>query len=497
MPQRFACWGVLTFIAAMLSLRPLGAQGQDPARANSPLRVCQTSATNRGITMQQNPSQAVPPSHRGVWYACGTVNTLPGHAHVYSGAMATYCAWHRPMAVYAPAVNKTFWAYGNADNAPTITCYDHGRQSFAEPVVLGSNPDGDAHRNPTLLVDTEGFLYVFYGAHGHPSHVVKSTSPHDIGSWRALADLDDPRGTYPQPWQLVEGEVYVMYRHAPGWRCRVSKDGGETWQAPVSIIDSPPDAGWDCTVYGISIAETGPFPRRVHFAWSRLGGGTPEEIQAKHLWARRYNVYYACSDDGGRTWQRSDGTPYELPITESTAEKLYDCGQHGVWLKDIQLDAQGNPYILFLDSETETYQSDWMVLRHVGGEWKLSKVTHSDHMYDGGGLVLLSDQDIRIYGATTPSQPHEDGGEIEEWQSTDGGETWVNTAHITHDSRYSHNHVKVVHNHQAGVGDLRMFWSYGDSHSPPETRDVSMYCYGEAREGCRQVRFGATETEDQ
>lgn len=439
--------------------------------------------------MEQPSSALLPASHRGVWYACGTANTLPGHGHVYSGAMATYCAWHRPMAIYVASEKKTFWVYGNADNSPTITYYDHQVGSFASPVVLGSNPDGDAHRNPTLLIDRGGHIYVFYGAHGHPSHVVKSEAPYDISKWRAMPDLADPKGTYPQPWQLLEDELFVMFRHAPGWRCRMSKDGGETWEEIVNIIDFPRDGGTQLSVYGISIAEAGPFPRKVHFAWSRLGGGTPEEIANKHLWARRYNVYYAYSDDGGRTWKRSDGTPYELPIGAETAEKLYDCGQHGVWLKDIQLDSRGNPYILFLDAEIETFKTQWKVLRRTSEGWRVSQVTEGDHMYDAGGIVFVADEDIRVYGPTTPSQPQEDGGEIEEWQSTDGEETWTNTKHITQGSKYSHNHVKVVFNHQQGAGEVRVFWSYGDSNSPPETREVSMYFYGERQEGAQRVVF--------
>ena len=419
----------------------------------------------------------LPASHRGIWYACGQVNTLPGHEHVYSGPMATYCVWHRPMAVYAPECDTTFFVYGNADNAPAISAYDHRRGDFAEPVVLGANPDGDAHRNPTLLIDTEGFLHVFYGAHGHPSHVLRSQAPWDISRWEARADLDDPKGSYPQCWQLLPGELFVTYRHAPGWRCRVSRDGARSWEPPLHLIDFPREQGFEnMSVYGISIAATGDFPRRVHFTWSRLGGGTPEEIATKHLWARRYNVHYACSDDGGYTWRRSDGTPYDLPITEETAEKLYDCGEHGVWLKDIQLDPAGDPFILFLDADVATYESTWKVARRAGEGWAIVDVTGSDHMYDDGGLLVLGADDLRVIGPTTPSQPRQDGGEMDEWRSVDGGVTWERTRRLTAGSRYSHNCVKVVHNHERGPGDLRVFWSYGDSTSPPETRQVRLYC---------------------
>ncbi len=439
-------------------------------------------------------TENLPPARcRGIWYECGRANLLPGQGAVYSGAMATYCAWHRPLAIYRPEVNRTFFVYGNADNSPTISMYDHASGQFAWPMVLGSNPDGDAHRNPTLLIDEDGYLYVFYGAHGHATVALKSDAPLDISSWSEVAPLDDPGTSYPQPWQLTAGELFVSYRQAPGWRCRVSRDGAQSWEPSVDLVNfGCPDDARGCaehSIYGITVAADGEYPRRVHFAWSRLGGGTPEEIENKHLWARRYNIYYACSDDGGQTWQRSDGSAYELPIDEDAAEKIYDCGEHGVWLKDIQLDSQGNPYILFLDSEIETFETAWKVARLTSEGWKFVHVTESNHMYDAGALIFVSDDDLRIWGPTTHGQPREDGGEIEEWRSTDGGATWENTQHLTEGSKLSHNHVKPVMGHQLGTGDLRAIWSYGDSMSPPTTTDVRLYHYGEKMAGPREIPF--------
>jgi hypothetical protein len=440
-----------------------------------------------------------PPEHRGVWYGCGTVNTLAGHRYVYSGPMATYCVWHRPMAVFAPAVNKTFFVYGNATNAPTISFYDHARRVFAKPVVLGNNPDGDAHRNPTLHVAEDGHLYVFYGAHGHPTHVVKSRAPYDIAAWERKPDLPDAKTTYPQPWQLKAGELFVSWRgqplsavrdpkslegQAPGWRFTISRDGGATWQPATDLIRL---AG--ATAYAITIAGEGAYPRKLHIAWSRLGGGTPEEQKTKHLWARRYNVYYARSDDGGATWKRSDGSRYTLPITEAAAEKIYDCGEHGVWLKDIQLDPQGNPCILFIDADVATYASAWKFARHAAGRWAITDVAASDHMYDDGGLVIRAADDFRVYAPTTATQAQEDGGEIEEWRSTDSGKTWANTKHVTRASPLSHNCVKVVFGHQRGPGDFQLLWSYGDSKYPPSTKDVSMYFHSATRETATRVIF--------
>jgi len=289
----------------------------------------------------------------------------------------------------------------------------------------------------------------------------------------------------------------VSYRQAPGWNCTTTTDGGRTWAEPTNVVNfgCPLEArGTDeCSIYAVSIAESAGEARKVHLAWSRLGGGTPEEIASKHLWARRYNVYYAWTGDGGRTWRRSDGSPYALPITEETAEKLHDCGQRGVWLKDIQLDAAGRPLILFLDAAAETYESRWLMLRQTESGWRTSEIASSDHMYDDGGLVYLSEGDIRVYAPTTAVQPHEDGGEIEEWRSVDGGITWANTRHVTAGSQYSHNNVKVVFGHEHGAGDLRVVWSYGDSNYPPETTDVRLHAYGESWSGPTEVAFPAGE----
>ena len=74
-----------------------------------------------GEMIMADESVLPPAATRGVWYHCGAANLLPGHGAVYSGPMATYCVWHRPMAVYAPAVSRSYFVYGSEGNRPTIS----------------------------------------------------------------------------------------------------------------------------------------------------------------------------------------------------------------------------------------------------------------------------------------------------------------------------------------------------------------------------------------
>jgi hypothetical protein len=427
--------------------------------------------------------EQIPSDYRGVWYCCGTANVLPGKTYVYSGPMATYSAWHRPMAVYAPEANKTYFVFGNEQNAPAIGSYDHSTRQFSKPVVLGANPDGDAHRNPTLMLEDTGYLYVFFGAHNHPTKVLRSDRPYAIDSWQKCATIIDPKTSYPQPFQLQPDEIFVSYREATcGWRSRLSTNHAATWEEPIDIV-----AFEECAIYAVSIAATGDYPRKIHLTWSRLGGGTEEEIRTKHLWARRYNIYYACSEDGGLTWQRSNGALYDLPIVEETAEKLYDCGERGVWLKDIQLGLNGQPYVLFIDGDPFTFKSQWKCARLTDSRWRCSDIAVGDHMYDDGGIVI-EDGAVTVYAPTTASQPQEDGGEIDVWRSIDGDTPWQRGEPLTAGSDLSHNNVKVVLNHQAGPGDMQVFWSYGDSLEPPATKESRLFAYGKGMTKPRVIR---------
>jgi hypothetical protein len=413
----------------------------------------------------------------GLWHRSGcNRRAAPGTRTVYGGPHATYCAWTRPMAVYVPGQDKTFFVFGNAENSPTISAYAHATQTFSPAVVLGRNRDKDGHRNPHLLVDETGGLYVFYGSHCSPTYLVKSARPYDISEWVPMGVVME-NSSYPQPWQLQRGEIVVLFRqggtHNAAEAIVRSADGGKTWSSPAVIAASPPKNG----LYAVSIAAGGPYPRRLHMAWSVTRGD----------WWQRYHVYYAVSDDGGRTWKQSDGRPYRLPIAESEAQLVFRSAvpDRGVWLQDIQLDRRGNPYVLFVDANTLSYDCTWRVARCLDGQWTIHPLAPAGHMYTSGALVFLADDDLRAYLPSTPSQPHEDGGDVDEWRSTDRGLTWTKTRPVTSGSRYAHNHVKTVYGHQKG--DFRVFWSYGDSRDPPETRAVDLFCYGESLPAPRQI----------
>jgi hypothetical protein len=123
---------------------------------------------------------------RGIWYFIGKTNNE--YVHKYSGGLGTYPANHYPFSVYSAKVNKTFFCYGGAskDAKPSllheVAYFDHKTKAVSRPtIVLNKNTD-DAHDNPVINIDKDGFIWLFSTSHGvnRPSYIHKSVKPFDI-----------------------------------------------------------------------------------------------------------------------------------------------------------------------------------------------------------------------------------------------------------------------------------------------------------------------------
>ncbi|MHC4641705.1 MAG: BNR-4 repeat-containing protein, partial [Planctomycetota bacterium] len=118
--------------------------------------------------------------YRGIWY----MNQPSGDEYVYkySGGLGTYCAKHKPFAVYCDKVNKTFFCYGgttkdsNRKLLHMVSYYDHKTGKVPRPTILLDKRTGDAHDNPVISVDDKGHIWIFSTSHGtsRPSYIHKS-----------------------------------------------------------------------------------------------------------------------------------------------------------------------------------------------------------------------------------------------------------------------------------------------------------------------------------
>ena len=408
------------------------------------------------------------PGYRGIWYS----NQPSGdeYAFKYSGGLGTYCADHIPLAVYAPKVNKTFFVYGGTKGLSAekpllemIGCYDHATKTLSRPTIIMEKGTSDAHHNPTLAIDKDGFLWVFISSHGgKDGFIYKSLAPYSIEGFEQIMQREF---TYPQPWYFEgHGFVFLFTKYTGGRESYVST--------------SPDGINWteDTKIAGFG----GHY--QVSWAWKdKLGTAFNWHPPVGGLNART-NLYYMETRDFGKTWVNAAGKPLVTPLNSVQNDALvHDYQKDGllVYINDVSYDSQGRPVIFYnlgkgYESGPKFGTRTMMTARWTGKAWEFRKVTETDHNYDMGSLYIEDDGTWRIIAPTDPGpQTWSTGGEMVMWVSHDKGKAWEKTA-LTHGSaagasipisRDKRNHSyarKPVNAHP----DFYAFWADGNALKP-------------------------------
>ena len=387
------------------------------------------------------------------WYSCCGKD----HPH-YHTAIGTYWVAHRPMAIHYQGTrhNRTYIVYGGPDYDPYITYYDHDSDTLATPVKIADTPlSEDAHGNPTLAIDSSGYLNVFYGSHGSMFYMRRSQNSEDIESWDNEVAVKS--GSYPQPHWLGSN-LYVFYRRPTGIGGKevvaytTSTNNGSTWSTPVVIVDMGNYYHYPITIKGSDGS--------IHLAWTLV----------TNWWETSGPIYYAYSTNNGGTWYsiNGDNLGFSINYTEANTAayhvKVYN-GSYREVAEDIQLDSSNNPYILLHD-ETASGGWNWRFAKWNGSSWStylitsVSNDTYED-LFTYGALRVISSSSFKVYLPKDGHDGDDGGGKMQEWSSTNGGQNWSKTADITgtSDSDQQHNFPKPVVN---STSELRIIWSYGD-----------------------------------
>lgn len=397
--------------------------------------------------------------YKGIWF---TLNQFSAYGDKYSGGLGTYTAHHIPMAIYAPAVNKTFFVYGGTTNENDryllcmIGSFDHTHNTVSRPVVVHDKSGvDDPHDNPSILLDQEGYIWVFVSGRNtsRKGYKYKSSRPYSITSFEQITE---EVMTYPQPWFIKGHGYFQFFTKYTGVRelyFETSEDGN-TWtdDRKLAGIKRPSDT------------------KSGHYQVSNQNGN---QIATFFNWHpdgnvdKRTNVYYVQTLDFGKSFETIEGKKLTLPITEiaSPARLIdYESQQKNVYLCDVDFDKNGNPLCLYVTSKghepgPQNGAREWHILHWNGKEWQDRIVCQSDHNYDMGSLIM-NDTTWRIVAPTDGGpQIHGSGGEVVMWESVDNGLTWKLLKHVTSNSERNHNYVRRVVN---GKSPFLYFWADGD-----------------------------------
>lgn len=405
--------------------------------------------------------------YRGIWFSIG--QETPPYGPKYSGGLATYTDHHRPMAVYAAAVGKTFFTYGAVDEAGgdlliAVGTFDHATGLVSRPTrALRWRNYRDPHCNAAIQLAGDGRLWLFVSGRGRSraGYKLRSAEPYSAARFE-LASIEEL--TYPQPWyQPGLGFFHLFTKYTAGRELyfETSSPDGATWSDEVKL------AGFGGH-YQVSAERDGV----IATAFNYHPGGDVD---------RRTNVYVALTRDRGRTWMAADGTPLELPLRQVRNPALvvdHEARGELAYVKDLQLDAAGRPILLYgvardFRAGPSGEPRALRLLRWTGAAWRGSDIGPTDHNYDTGSLYLERDRLVLLVPSDPGPRPWGTGGEVVCWRSADDGATWTRERAVTAGSERNQAYVRRP---QQAADPFYAFWADGDPRTDGSKESRLYFC---------------------
>ena len=341
-----------------------------------------------------------------------------------------------------------------------VSYFDHATRLVPRPRILLNKKTDDAHDNPVMAIDEQGYIWIFSNAHGtaRPAFIHRSLKPYSIDEFELLWQGNF---SYGHPWWMPgAGFLFLYTRYTEKGRSLfwTSSSDGRAWEEPRLLARIKLGHYQITCRYGARVATT------FNYHPAPLG------LNA------RTNLYYLETADLGRTWTTVGGQALEIPLTRPQNPALvHDYRREGllVYLKTLEFDAAGRPVILFLTSKgwepgPRNDPRIWRTARWTGAAWEIREAFHSHHNYDFGSLYVEPDGTWRIIAPTDPGpQLYGTGGEMVMWVSRNQGANWQRLRTLTRNSPRNHTYArKPVNAHP----DFYALWADGDTRQPSESR---------------------------
>jgi len=239
----------------------------------------------------------------------------------------------------------------------------HGDTEFTLKKTFYSGNIYDAHNSISIIADSYGFLHLSWGQHNTPLQYCRSLEPGSLDLSPAMSmtgQLED-RVTYPEFYRLPNGNLIFLYRDGQSGNGNLvvnnyDKNQRKWERLHGSLINGEGlrNAYWQACVDRKGV---------IHLSW--VWRETPDV-------ASNHDLCYARSRDGGKTWERSDGKKYGLPITAETAEYAWRIPQQQELINQTSMSADddGNPFIATYWREASSDVPQYHLVYYHKSQWQ-------------------------------------------------------------------------------------------------------------------------------
>lgn len=300
-----------------------------------------------------------------------------------------YCATSVNTAVFrgssvATHGNTQYVSFYDADGNVVLGKRNIKDKEWTLHVTQYKGKISDAHNVISIGVDGEGYIHVAFDHHGHPLRYARSVAPGslELGDLSLMTGAGENDVTYPEFYTMPGGDMIFAFRSGESGRGNLVLNRYDTerkeWSRIHDILidgEGRRNAYWQMYVDPKGV---------IHLSWV---------WRETWLVETNHDLCYARSDDGGLTWTRSDGSPYQLPVTMESAEKAWAIPQNSELINQTSMtaDSNGNPYIATYwrdaDSDVPQYRLVW----HDGKKWEMSVVGERSTPFSlsGGGTKMI------------------------------------------------------------------------------------------------------------
>ncbi|MRW92480.1 neuraminidase [Duganella sp. FT80W] len=222
----------------------------------------------------------------------------------------------------------------------------------------------DAHNTISIMVDGAGYLHVAWDHHNNPLHYARGVAPGslELGPQLPMTGRDEQELSYPEFYRLPNGNLLFFYRLGGSGR-------GD-------LVINRYDAATQRWTRLHTNLITGEGKRNAYWQAFLDDRGT---LHLSWVWrespdvASNHDMAYARSRDGGLTWERSDGTPYALPISAASAEYALRIPQNSELINQTSMaaDSEGRPYIASYWRDAGSTVPQYHVIYHTGAAWRV------------------------------------------------------------------------------------------------------------------------------
>jgi hypothetical protein len=226
----------------------------------------------------------------------------------------------------------------------------------------------DAHKCICIMVDGEGYLHVTWGHHNQPLNYCRGVSPGSLQLTDKLpmTGIKENKVTYPEFYKMPSGDLLFFYRDGESGNGNLVLNRysikNKMWtRVQDNLIDGE---GKRNAYWQIAMDVKG----TIHISW--VWRESPDV-------ASNHDLCYACSKDGGLTWEKSSGEKYSLPIMLNTAEYACKISQQSELINQTSMfaDENGHPFVATYWRNQGQTVPQYHLVYNIDGQWQANDLS--------------------------------------------------------------------------------------------------------------------------